>query len=115
MFRSDVLPMDGSAYRRLDRISAVVVDGAALCTGPAIIVEATGEADGWDDARIWTAAARLLGSEGAGDPDEHDTAAGNGGPQLRLGPGGESGGPPGGEERAVYEGGRRVGSVIVAA
>ena len=34
-----VLPMDGSAYRRLDRVSAVVVDGATLCTGPPVVVE----------------------------------------------------------------------------
>ena len=39
MCRRDVLPMDGSAYRRLDRVSAVVVDGATLCTGPPVVVE----------------------------------------------------------------------------
>src|SRR4051794_24688857 len=31
--RRGVLPMDGSAYRRLDRVDTVVVDGDALCTG----------------------------------------------------------------------------------
>ncbi|HYN97428.1 MAG TPA: hypothetical protein VES42_26610, partial [Pilimelia sp.] len=39
--RRDVLPMDGSAYRRLDRVDAVVVDGDALCTGPPVVLEAT--------------------------------------------------------------------------
>ena len=35
-----VLPMDGSAYRRLDRVDTVVVDGATLCTGPPVVLEA---------------------------------------------------------------------------
>src|SRR4029450_8300785 len=35
--RRDILPMDGSAYRRLDRIDAVVLDADALCTGPQIV------------------------------------------------------------------------------
>jgi cation-transporting ATPase I len=39
MCRRDVLPMDGSAYRRLDRVDTVVVDGATLCTGPPVVVE----------------------------------------------------------------------------
>jgi cation-transporting ATPase I len=53
-----VLPMDGSAYRRLDRVSAVVVDGATLCTGHPVVVEVAldpaAEAAGWDAVSLWT-------------------------------------------------------------
>src|SRR4051812_31423841 len=40
MCRRDVLPMDGSAYRRLDRVDTVLVDPAALCTGPPVVIGA---------------------------------------------------------------------------
>src|SRR4051794_40264844 len=43
--RRGVLPMDGSAYRRLDRIDAVLLDSAALCTGPPVVLDARSEAD----------------------------------------------------------------------
>ncbi|WP_347057411.1 cation-translocating P-type ATPase [Blastococcus sp. HT6-30] len=97
--RRGILPMDGSAYRRLDRIDTVVVDGAALCTGPSVVVEATAEADGWDDAAVWSAATRLL----TGDADG-----------LRLGPPRSTGHAPGGELRSLLQGRRRVGTVTVA-
>ncbi|MGY1814106.1 HAD-IC family P-type ATPase [Blastococcus sp. SYSU D00820] len=96
--RHGVLPMDGSAYRRLDRIDTVVVDGASLGTGPPGIVTATASADGWDDAAVWTAAARLLGGD-----------EGNG---TRLGPPRED--DDGGLRHALYAGRRRVGEVLVA-
>ncbi|HZH22594.1 MAG TPA: cation-translocating P-type ATPase [Geodermatophilus sp.] len=99
--RRDVLPMDGSAYRRLDRVDAVVVDGDALCTGPPVVLEATATAEGWDDARVWSAAARLVGALEGDEPD--------GG--VRLGPPREDAGA---QVRAVYEGRRRVGTVTVA-
>ena len=72
--RRDVLPMDGSAYRRLDRIDAVVVDPGALCTGPPVVIEAQADADGWDTAAVWTAAARLLGI-GRRSPEHGDGGA----------------------------------------
>jgi cation-transporting P-type ATPase I len=102
--RRNVLPMDGSAYRRLDRVDTVVVDGDALCTGPPVVLEATAEADGWDDARVWTAAARLVGALEGDEPD--------GG--VRLGPPGSAGDAPGAEVRPLYEGRRRVGTATVA-
>ena len=114
MCRRGVLPMDGSAYRRLDRIDTVVVDGDALCNGSPVVVEATAKADGWDDAAVWSAASRLLGTVD-GDPDE--SVRGNGsssGKRLRLGPPRESADAPGGEVRSLLEGRRRVGVVTVA-
>ena len=78
MCRRGVLPMDGSAYRRLDRIDTVVVDSAALCTGPPVVIDATADADGWDDAAVWTAAARLLGSIDGGRRRRAGATAGSG-------------------------------------
>ena len=53
-----VVPLDGSAYRRLDRISAVVIDCAVLCTDRPQILTAEGE---YDDVRaVWRNASRML-------------------------------------------------------
>ncbi|MGY1775558.1 HAD-IC family P-type ATPase [Geodermatophilus sp. SYSU D00804] len=101
--RAGVLPLDGTAYRRLDRVDCVVVDGATLCTGPPVVLEATAEADGWDPAAVWTAAARLL-ADGDGE--------GAGG--TRLGPPRGAPDAPGAALRALYAGRRRVGTVLVA-
>ncbi|RBY76267.1 cation-translocating P-type ATPase [Blastococcus sp. TF02-09] len=98
--RRGILPLDGSAYRRLDRVDTVLVDGAALCTGPPVVVEATASADGWDDAAVWTAAAHLLGSAGEDG--------------VRLGPPRTTAHVPGGEVRSLLQGRRRVGTVTVA-
>ncbi|MGR7027011.1 HAD-IC family P-type ATPase [Geodermatophilus sp. URMC 62] len=101
MCRAGVVPMDGSVYRRLDRVDCVVVDGATLCTGPPVVLEATAEAADWDDARVWTAASRLLGADGA-----------DGG--TRLGPPRETPEAPGAQVRTLLAGRRRVGTVVVA-
>ncbi|MGY1709168.1 HAD-IC family P-type ATPase [Geodermatophilus sp. SYSU D00758] len=109
--RRGVLPMEGSAYRRLDRIDAVVVDAAALCTGPPAVVEATAEADGWDDAAVWTAATSLLST---GDRSTGDRSTGDRDDGLRLGPPRTSDGAPGAEVRSLLQGRRRVGTAIIA-
>src|SRR4051794_7786170 len=98
--RRDVLPLDGSAYRRLDRVDTVVVDSAALCTGPPVVIDARAHADGWDAAAVWTAAARLLGGGEGGD--------------LRLGPARDRPDVPGGQVRTLLRDRRRVGEVTVA-
>jgi cation-transporting P-type ATPase I len=105
--RHDVLPMDGEAYRRLDRVDAVVVDAAALCTGPPVVLDAAASADDWDTARVWSAAARLL-------RDEDDLPPHRGSPQ-RLGPPRTRAEAPGAELRSLLVGRRRVGTVTVAA
>ncbi|TFV71925.1 cation-translocating P-type ATPase [Blastococcus sp. CT_GayMR19] len=106
MCRRDVLPMDGSAYRRLDRIDAVVLDAEALCTGPPVVIDAVPDAEDWDTAAVWTAAAHLLGDAA---PEEEGSA------RLRLGPPRTSGDAPGGEVRSLLQGRRRIGEVTVAA
>ncbi len=112
-----VLPMDGSAYRRLDRVDTVVVDGATLCTGPPVVLEAcpepAGEAAGWDAVALWTGASRLLGSDpgldtgGAGDDAQPPG-------RLRLGPAGADPDRPGVRVHALRDaGGERVGTAVV--
>ena len=105
--RHGVLPMDGGAYRRLDRVDAVVVDAATLCTGPPVVLDANAEADGWDAAAVRSAAARLLH---AGEGEQPHA-----GPRLRLGPPRSPGDLPGAELRTLLQGRRRVGTVTVAA
>ncbi|MGY1625046.1 cation-translocating P-type ATPase [Geodermatophilus sp. SYSU D00965] len=109
MCRRGVLPLDGSAYRRLDRVDTVVLDAATLCTGPPVVIEATATAEGWDDAAVWTAAVRLLGEHDAA-PDGDD----DGEPRLRLGPARTADGAEGGEVRSLLRGRRRVGVVTIA-
>jgi cation-transporting ATPase I len=110
MCRRGVLPMDGSAYRRLDRVDAVVVDGATLCTGPPVVLEVAaepaGESAGWDANALWTATSRLLGADG---PAGVETKA-----RLRLGPARTHPERPGARTHALRdENGVRVGTATV--
>ena len=117
-----VLPMDGSAFRRLDRVDAVVVDGASLCTGPPVVLEAcpepAAEAAGWDAVRLWTGASRLLGSDVDPDVDlgadlgaDTDGEAPEG---LRLGPAGADPDRPGVRVHALRDAaGERLGTAVV--
>ncbi|MHA6794355.1 HAD-IC family P-type ATPase [Pseudonocardia bannensis] len=114
MCRRGVLPMDGSAYRRLDRVDAVVLDSDALCTGPPVVLRASAAAEGWDEAAVWTTAARLLVASDPPDPEDEgrdDRAPGG----VRLGPPKESPDVAGGQIRGLTDGGERVGEVVVAA
>jgi len=107
--RRGVLPMDGSVYRRLDRVSAVVVDGATLCTGPPVVVEvdldpAAEAAGGWDAVALWTGVSRLLGSQVDGETPG----------RLRLGPAGADPDRPGARIHAVRDSaGEPIGTVVV--
>jgi cation-transporting ATPase I len=60
--RDGVVPMNGAALRQLDRISAVVIDSAVLCTShPRLLsVTATAATDSLDEAAVWAAAQTLL-------------------------------------------------------
>ena len=114
--RRGVLPMDGSAYRRLDRVDAVVVDGGTLCTGAPVVLEVAldpdAEARGWDCVTVWTAVSRLLGADGL------DLAASDGVPahasEVRLGPGRTRSERPGARVHVVRDtDGSRVGTVAI--
>ena len=108
--RRGVLPMDSSAYRRLDRVDTVVVDADSLCTGVPSVVTASAEAEDWDTAAVWSTAARLLAATGQ-DVD----VRGRQRRRVRLGPPAASADAPGGRVHVLYEGRRRVGVVTVAA
>jgi cation-transporting ATPase I len=110
MCRRGVLPMDGSAYRRLDRVDVVVLDSDALCTGPPVVLRVATEAEGRDEAALWPAATRLVGECGA---EDEGCCGGTDG--LRLGPAEESPDAPGGRTHGLFDGAERVGSVVVAA
>ena len=122
--RRGVLPMDGSAYRRLDRVDAVVIDGGTLCTGPPVVLEAApepaAEARGWDCVTLWTAVSRLLGGPEE-DPKSTDgtesslaDVAGRGGSAVRLGPGRTPRERPGARVHVVRDAdGKRLGTVAV--
>lgn len=90
---SGVLTMDSSVWRRLDRLSALVIDGAVLYGSGRLVLDVetaadtgeTGPGDAekseWTTARVWNAAQRLLwSSPGAAGPAPPDTG------DLRLRP-----------------------------
>ncbi len=105
-----VLTLHPAAWRRLDRLTALVVDGEALATSGRVVLEVATTDDGWPAARVWSTAQRLLWSA----PDE-------------VGPGGrkavrlvrpESGAPDRGATtrpvwRELREGERILGRVLV--
>jgi cation-transporting ATPase I len=113
-----VLPMDGSAFRRLDRVDAVVVDGASLCTGPPVVLEAcpepAAEVAGWDAVRLWTGASRLLGSDVDLGVDPGADTDGEAPEGLRLGPAGADPDRPGVRVHALRDAaGERLGTAVV--
>ncbi|TNY37189.1 HAD family hydrolase [Thermomonospora catenispora] len=74
--RQGVVPLQGSAYRRLDRISTVVVDSTVLCGQELQVLDA-------DDPQVWRIAARLL----AADPALRERPDARGRRLRRLDPG----------------------------
>jgi cation-transporting ATPase I len=71
--RGGVVPMDGTALRRLDRLDTVVIDSAVLCLPKPVVLsaEATagGSKTGLDDAAVWQIAQRLITTANEGDGD----------------------------------------------
>ena len=62
--RRGVVPMDGTALRRLDRIDTVVIDSSVLCAPKPVVLSAsaTGGANGsgLEDTEVWQIAAGLI-------------------------------------------------------
>ncbi|REE94991.1 cation-translocating P-type ATPase [Thermomonospora umbrina] len=99
--RAGVVPLQGVAYRRLDRISAVVLDSAVLCGDGLQILDA-------DDAPVWRVATRLL----AADPGLRELPDEYGRVLRRLDPGSPLD-PEGLRMEVVEPGGRVLGAVRV--
>ncbi|MER6076157.1 cation-translocating P-type ATPase [Streptomyces sp. NPDC001817] len=55
-----VVLLDPGALRRLDRVSAVVIDSRVLCNGQLRLLSAVSTADVLDDAGVWRVAGELL-------------------------------------------------------
>ncbi len=55
-----VLTLHPAAWRRLDRLTALVVDGEALATSGRVVLEVETTGEGWPEARVWSTAQRLL-------------------------------------------------------
>ncbi len=55
-----VLTLHPAAWRRLDRLTALVVDGEALATSGRMVLEVETTGEGWPAARVWSTAQRLL-------------------------------------------------------
>jgi cation-transporting P-type ATPase I len=58
--RRDVLPLDNTVLRRLDRVTAVIIDAAVLCSPQRRILSAESTSRGLSAAEIWQYADRVL-------------------------------------------------------
>lgn len=67
MAKRGVVPMDGSAFRRLDRVDAVVIDSEVLCGSRPQILSAVATGPTMDDAQVWSVASRVVREIGAAD------------------------------------------------
>ncbi len=127
MSRQGALCLDSSVWRRLDRVSALVVDGAALRTGRPLVLDAQLLDDAWSTAHVWGAGQRLLREDGTGTQDGDRSPLpippprGRGRDRLQLdehhpGPHDPDGVPRGGpaaQWRDLSDDGRVVGRVLV--
>ncbi|MCW2870050.1 cation-translocating P-type ATPase [Actinacidiphila oryziradicis] len=55
-----VVPLDGSAYRRLDRVDTVVIDTDVLCGTRPQILSAVATSPKTDDAKVWRIASKVI-------------------------------------------------------
>ncbi|MFI0369060.1 HAD-IC family P-type ATPase [Actinomadura sp. 1N219] len=63
----DTVVLDPFALRRLDRVSAVVIDSSVLCDGELRLLSAVATGEDLDDAGVWRAAGAVLAGR---DPDD---------------------------------------------
>ncbi|MET9284531.1 cation-translocating P-type ATPase [Nocardia beijingensis] len=66
--RAGVLTLHPRVWRRLDRLSALVIDGESLLTARRLVLDAEATDPRWSVAQVWSASQRLLW--------EHETADG---------------------------------------
>lgn len=58
--RQGALCLDSSVWRRLDRVTAVIIDGGAVRNGPQLVLDAQATDHGWTAQHVWSAGQRLL-------------------------------------------------------
>lgn len=68
-----VLTLHQGVWRRLDRLSALVVDGEALLTVRRMVLEAESADERWPVSRVWSTAQRVLWSESEQQLDPSDS------------------------------------------
>ncbi len=111
--RRDLLVLDPGGLRRLDRVSVVVVDGAALRGDARQVLHAQGLAKGWDEDRVFEVADALLHGETAPDPDPDELPAAGARLRRRQGSAGPTAPAEGVEHAELIVGGEVVGGVVV--
>lgn len=113
--RRGVVPLDGSALRRLDRVTAVLIDSTALCTPRARILAVAGEETA-QDARAWQAAEHILDGRSPADLAGSGPWARDGWRLTRAaraaGPAGRITGPSGLLVNLVDDNGRHRGAFL---
>ncbi|MGY4099902.1 HAD-IC family P-type ATPase [Nocardia sp. R16R-3T] len=68
--RAGVLTLHRGAWRRLDRLTTLVIDGEALLTSRRLVLDVESADDEWSAGKVWSTAQRLLWSS---ESDEETT------------------------------------------
>ncbi|BDU00278.1 cation-translocating P-type ATPase [Nocardia sputorum] len=121
--RAGVLTLHPRVWRRLDRLSALVIDGESLLTARRLILDAEATDPRWSVAEVWSASQRLLWEQEAGEgaqndllPDDTDRYLSAGGHRRLVHP--ATGRPDDGDTRRavwreLHDNGTPVGRVLV--
>ncbi|XVQ87775.1 heavy-metal-associated domain-containing protein [Microbispora siamensis] len=105
--RRGILPLDAAVFRRLDRISVIVIDSRTLCGDRPRVLTADAE-PGVEVTRVWQAATDVLAGLSRNDVDGAGPLR-HGGIRLERGSGPDRG------RLVVHEHDRRLGRVTVRA
>ncbi|WP_433623802.1 HAD-IC family P-type ATPase [Nocardia sp. CA-120079] len=98
--RTGVLTLHRGAWRRLDRLSTLVIDGEALLTSRRLVLDVESADDEWSTGKVWSAAQRLLwSSEGDDEASPADREAATAG---------DAGGTTGRNKQASSEGNKEA-------
>ncbi|MFI6365676.1 HAD-IC family P-type ATPase [Nocardia sp. NPDC050630] len=73
--RRGVLTLHRGAWRRLDRLTTLVVDGEALLTSRRLVLDVESTDDEWSTGKVWSAAQRLLWSSDSDEGGASEQAA----------------------------------------
>ena len=110
--KSGVVSLNAAAFRRFDRMSAVVLDSGVLCGSRAQILAVDATADA-DTRTVWQAAGRVLRDLSMDELLDSLPLRQDGLTLARPSRAGANGDPPGGAWLTLRRGNRRVGRVLV--